>query len=74
MGQGLSISPLKDGATAGPKSLYEVVQHVDNQKDFHDYILSHESNPNAVASEQIQYHRHPVRLTLFDASKDCVSN
>lgn len=60
VGQGLSISPLKDGATAGSKSLYEVVQHVDNQKDFHDYILSHESNPNAVASEQIQYHRHPT--------------
>ncbi|KAL4894179.1 hypothetical protein BDV59DRAFT_15417 [Aspergillus ambiguus] len=60
VGQGLTISPLKDGATSGPRSLYEAVHHVDNQKDFHDYILSHESNPNAVSSEQIQYQRHPT--------------
>ncbi|KAF9888418.1 hypothetical protein FE257_008696 [Aspergillus nanangensis] len=63
VGQGLSISPLKDGVgntATGPRSLYEVVHQIDNQKDYHDYVLSHESNPAAVTSEQVQYQRHPT--------------
>lgn len=66
LGQGLSINPLKEGGdSAGPKSLREVIQQIDNQKDYHDYVLSHEFNPGAVTSEQAQYHRHPVsRLKL----------
>ncbi|RHZ57634.1 putative Rho GTPase activator (Rgd1) [Aspergillus thermomutatus] len=63
LGQGLSITPLDDGAgngSIGPKSLYEVVRQIDNQRDFHDYILSYEHNPGAVTSEQIQYQRHPT--------------
>ncbi|KAL6233551.1 hypothetical protein BDW75DRAFT_251934 [Aspergillus navahoensis] len=61
LGQGLSISPLKEpGEAATPKSLREVIQQIDNQKDYHDYVLSHEFNPGAVTSEQIQYHRHPT--------------
>jgi hypothetical protein len=66
LGQGLCISPLKAGAETGalaPKSLAEVVRQVDNQKDLHDYILSHEGNPGAVTSDQVQYERHPVRRT-----------
>ncbi|KAF7585338.1 hypothetical protein BBP40_011222 [Aspergillus hancockii] len=50
LGQGLSISPLKDStgdAATAPKSLYEVVQQIDNQQDYRDYILSHASNPAA---------------------------
>jgi hypothetical protein len=65
LGQGLSISPLKDAASsgaAGPRSLYDVVGQIDNQKDFQDFILSYEGNPGAVASEQIKYERHPVSL------------
>ncbi|KAJ5124744.1 uncharacterized protein N7515_008569 [Penicillium bovifimosum] len=62
LGQGICIKPLKDDANAsfGPKSLAEVVRQVDNQKDLHEFILSHEGNPGAVASEQIKYERHPV--------------
>ncbi|KAJ5668025.1 uncharacterized protein N7477_006595 [Penicillium maclennaniae] len=63
LSQGLCISPLKAGAETGafaPKSLAEVVRQVDNQKDLHDYILSHEGNPGAVTSEQVQYERHPT--------------
>ncbi|PYI02157.1 RhoGAP-domain-containing protein [Aspergillus sclerotiicarbonarius CBS 121057] len=63
LGQGLSISPLKD-ATANPnlapKSLYEVISQIDNEKDFREYILSHERNPAAVTSDQIRYQRHPT--------------
>ncbi|RAK76699.1 putative Rho GTPase activator (Rgd1) [Aspergillus fijiensis CBS 313.89] len=63
LGQGLSISPLKDGTAnpaLAPKSLYEVVSQIDNEKDFREYILSHENNPAAVTSEQIRYQRHPT--------------
>ncbi|KAL4969996.1 putative Rho GTPase activator (Rgd1) [Aspergillus stella-maris] len=60
LGQGLSISPLKDEIVGTPKSLREVIQQIDNQRDYHDYVLSHEHNPGAITSEQIQYHRHPT--------------
>ncbi|KAE8395308.1 hypothetical protein BDV23DRAFT_178832 [Aspergillus alliaceus] len=63
LGQGLSISPLKEGAgntATAPKSLYEVIQQIDNQKDYRDYILSHQNNPGAITSEQIEYKRHPT--------------
>ncbi|KAA8645650.1 hypothetical protein EYZ11_002488 [Aspergillus tanneri] len=63
LGQGLSISPLKDSTSnpaLAPKSLYEVIQQIDNQKDHHEYILSHEHNPAVVASDQIKYERHPT--------------
>lgn len=42
------------------KSLTEVVRQVDNQKDLHEYILSHEGNPGAVTAPEVQYQRHPV--------------
>ncbi|OGM45952.1 Rho GTPase activator (Rgd1) [Aspergillus bombycis] len=63
LGQGLSISPLKDSAgnaATAPKSLYEVIQQIDNDKDYRDYVLSHQNNPGAVTSEQIKYERHPT--------------
>ncbi|UDD62865.1 hypothetical protein AFCA_010166 [Aspergillus flavus] len=63
LGQGLSISPLKDSAgnaAIAPKSLYEVIQQIDNEKDYRDYVLSHQNNPGAVTSEQIKYERHPT--------------
>lgn len=66
LGQGLSISPLKDAASSGavgPRSLYDVIGQIDNQKDFQDFVLSHEGNPGAVASEEVKYERHPVCLT-----------
>ncbi|CAG8022584.1 unnamed protein product [Penicillium olsonii] len=71
LGQGLCVSPMKtDDGSVGPKSLAQVVRQVDNQKDLHEFILSHEGNPGAIASEQIQYARHPVcrhilKLTQF---------
>ncbi|KAJ5114677.1 hypothetical protein NUU61_000436 [Penicillium alfredii] len=63
LGQGLCVSPLRpDGnnAALGPKSLAEVVRQVDNQRDLDDFILSHEGNPGAVASEEVKYERHPT--------------
>jgi len=50
-----------DGPNAtAPKSLAEVVRQVDNQKDLHEFILSHEGNPGAVAGEEVKYEPHPV--------------
>lgn len=66
LGQGLCVSPLKAGEGDGvlaPKSLAEVVRQIDNQKDLHDYILSHEGNPGAVTAPEVQYQRHPVSCT-----------
>ncbi|KAF4769049.1 hypothetical protein N7455_008423 [Penicillium solitum] len=63
LGQGLCVNPLKTDASSGalgPKSLAEVIRQVDNQRDLHEFILSHEGNPGAVASEQVKYERHPT--------------
>ncbi|KAJ5594462.1 uncharacterized protein N7459_000670 [Penicillium hispanicum] len=62
LGQGLCISPMKSETNGGlaPKSLADVVRQVDNQKDLHEYILSHEGNPGAVSSEEVKYERHPT--------------
>ncbi|KAJ5162354.1 hypothetical protein N7492_007746 [Penicillium capsulatum] len=62
LGQGICVSPIKSESTnaLAPKSLAEVVRQVDNQKDLHDYILSHEGNPGAVTSEEVKYERHPT--------------
>ncbi|KAL3472651.1 hypothetical protein BJX99DRAFT_211608 [Aspergillus californicus] len=60
LGQGLSISPLKEADAVSSKSLREVISQIDNQKDFHDFVLSHESSPGAVTSEQVKYNRHPT--------------
>lgn len=49
----------ENGALA-PKSLAEVVRQVDNQKDFHEFILSHEGNPGAVSGPEVKYERHPT--------------
>lgn len=52
----------QSNGTVGPKSLREVVQQVDNQKDFNDYVLSHLSNPGVMCSAEVKYERHPVGL------------
>ncbi|BDD63329.1 hypothetical protein MPDQ_002193 [Monascus purpureus] len=59
VGQALSISPLKAGQTGGPRTLQDIVQQIDNQKDFNDYILAKEKDPGAVSRQQVQYDRHP---------------
>lgn len=65
MGQGLCVNPLKTDGALGPKSLADVIRQVDNQRDLHEFILSHEGNPGAVTSEQVKYERHPVGPALF---------
>lgn len=57
LGNGLCISPLKN-QTAPTRSLREVVQSVDNEKDFNDHVLSfsakaYQRNP------EIRYEKHP---------------
>lgn len=66
LGQGLCVSPIKtDGSSSiAPKSLAEVVRQVDNEKDLHEYILSHERNEGAVASDEVKYEPHPVSVAV----------
>ncbi|KAJ5116403.1 hypothetical protein N7456_000751 [Penicillium angulare] len=62
LGQGLCVSPIKgeSNGSVASKSLAEVIRQVDNQKDLHDFILSHEGNPGALAGDEIKYERHPT--------------
>ncbi|KAJ5692172.1 hypothetical protein N7462_001595, partial [Penicillium macrosclerotiorum] len=62
LGQGLCVNPMKPetNEALAPKSLAEVVRQVDNQKDLHDFILSHEGHPGAVTGPEARYERHPV--------------
>lgn len=63
LGNGLCISPLKgqvNGAMSEIKSLREVAQQVDNERDFKDYILSFSSKAASRTSD-IKYEKNPVR-------------
>lgn len=69
----MSISPLKDSSSVGPKSIYDVIHQIDNQKDYNDFVLSHEGNPGAVAKEQVKYECHPVSESPFCFPKDVLN-
>ena len=59
---GLCISPLKDqqiGSEIGRRGLREVVQIIDNDKDFRDYVLSF-SNKAGTRTSEIRYEKHPA--------------
>ncbi|KAJ5884984.1 hypothetical protein N7495_009494 [Penicillium taxi] len=62
VGQGLCVSPItgENSGQSAPKSLAEVVRQVDNQKDLHDFILTYEGNPGAIAGKEVKYERHPT--------------
>jgi hypothetical protein len=51
-------------SSIAPKSLAEVVRQVDNEKDLHEYILSHEGNQGAVAGDEVKYEPHHVSFPL----------
>lgn len=56
---GTSISPIKDAQdpVAGAPSMRELIQSIDNQRDFHSFVLGH-----AVPAPPppIQYRKHPT--------------
>ncbi|KAL9108732.1 MAG: hypothetical protein Q9227_006528 [Pyrenula ochraceoflavens] len=65
LGNGLCVSPLKNqanGVVSQNKSLREVAQQVDNEKDFKDYILSFSGKAGSRPSE-IKYEKHPALST-----------
>lgn len=60
LGNGLAVTPLSDGT--GPRtqrSLRDLVVDIDNEKDFHNFISSHQSKIPARPSE-IRYEQHPT--------------
>ncbi|ETN45622.1 uncharacterized protein HMPREF1541_09454 [Cyphellophora europaea CBS 101466] len=57
LGNGICISPLK--SHGGPaRSLRDIAQGVDNEKDFNDYVLSFTTKAGPTPSE-IKYEKHP---------------
>ena len=60
LNNGLSVSPLNAPGSSGPqpRSLREVVQQIDNEKDLSNYIVSYSSKVPSV--NEIRYQRHPV--------------
>lgn len=62
LNNGLCVSPLKsqtNGAGSGPRSLREIAQQVDNEKDLEDYILGF-SNKAGTRPPEIKYTKHPA--------------
>jgi Rho GTPase-activating protein RGD1 len=59
LGNGLCVSPLRSQAAGASKSLREIVQNVDNQRDFHDYILSFSAKAGS-RQPDIKYEKHPA--------------
>lgn len=68
LGNGLVISPLPptDGAAA-QRSMRDVVIDIDNEKDYHGYILGHTSK--ITVPQEIQYKQHPVCFTYINNSR-----
>lgn len=62
LNNGLCVSPLKsqsNGASSGPRSLREIAQQVNNQKDLEEYILGF-SNKAGTRPPEIKYVKHPA--------------
>lgn len=64
LGSGLCVSPLRNpnGVPSESRSLREVAQSIDNEKDFRDYILSF-SNKAGTRTSEIRYEKHPVLVS-----------
>jgi hypothetical protein len=61
LNNGLCVSPLKsqtNGTDSGPQSLREIAQQVNNEKDFHDYVLWFSNK--AGSPPEINYTKHPA--------------
>ena len=62
LNNGLCVSPLKsqtNGASSGPRSLREIAQQVNNEKDMEEYVLGF-SNKAGTRPPEIKYVKHPA--------------
>lgn len=62
LNNGLCVSPLKsqtNSAGSGPRSLREIAQQVNNEKDLQDYVLGF-SNKAGTRPPEIKYIKHPA--------------
>lgn len=63
LNNGLCVSPLKsqttNGPVPGPRSLREIAQSVNNDKDLDDYVLGF-SNKAGTKPPEIKYEKHPA--------------
>lgn len=62
VGNGMIVSPVKNDATDNvgeSLSMREMVQQIDNERDFQTYVTSHTNNVPSKPAD-IQYEKHPV--------------
>ena len=63
LNNGLCVSPLKsqttNGPVSGPRSLRDIAQSVNNDKDLEDYVLGF-SNKAVTKPPEIKYEKHPA--------------
>ncbi|KAK2058506.1 RhoGAP-domain-containing protein [Colletotrichum caudatum] len=62
LSNGLSISPIKGHGSGGPRSLREAVMAINNEKDLHDYLISHYSKV-ANHNGEVKYEKNPILAT-----------
>ncbi|KAF2643437.1 Rho GTPase-like protein activator [Massarina eburnea CBS 473.64] len=59
-GQVVSPQPLKGSTAQPPPSINQLIYHINNEKDFDDYILKFAAKVPSVRSD-LQYHKHPTQ-------------
>ncbi|KAK2010109.1 RhoGAP domain-containing protein [Colletotrichum eremochloae] len=62
LSNGLCISPIKGHGSGGPRSLREAVMAINNEKDLHDYLISHHSKV-ANNNGEVKYEKNPILAT-----------
>ncbi|KAK1590780.1 RhoGAP domain-containing protein [Colletotrichum navitas] len=62
LSNGLSISPIKGHGSGGSRSLREAVMAINNEKDLHDYLVSHYSRV-ANNNGEVKYEKNPILAT-----------
>jgi len=53
------VSPMKEDGVAGPRSMREMIQNIDNDRDFFTFVTSYTSNIPPTPAE-IVYERNTV--------------
>ncbi|KAJ4373874.1 Rho GTPase-activating protein [Neocucurbitaria cava] len=61
-GQVVSPQPLRGSSAQAPPSVNQLIYHINNERDFDDYILRHASKASVTKAE-LQYVKHPTQAT-----------
>jgi len=70
VGNGMVISPTKEAGVAGPHSMREMVQNINNEQDLYRFITDHSSNVPPTPAE-IMYEKNSVRFPGVKFTPTC---